>query len=296
MGRTVRQKRKGRSSRPVVKQPASRKRPTNPTGNVIIAENWDKALTLTQNYRRLGLLNRLRAPAGGVEKLGSAAVAAAAALAAKQNTKKSKGSGGVGGAADPFSLLGLGAGTRAAASQAVREVRVERDAAGKIVRVVDDGVTAYNSPLPDLLNAMSDEDDEDEDEDEDDEDDKDEDGERENDASSYDVWGGFADHPAVVTAGRTKARRPVGPRHVRHQSAGERAWLQALVDHYGPAALDAVDDADRNRTSEALLAKMARDRRRNPMQHTAADLRRRLATFRADGGAARRVAVDDEKQ
>ena len=44
MGRSVRQKRKGRSSRPVIKQSNSRKRPLNPTGNAIIAENWYAAL------------------------------------------------------------------------------------------------------------------------------------------------------------------------------------------------------------------------------------------------------------
>ncbi|OAX85440.1 nucleolar protein 16 [Emergomyces africanus] len=71
MGRIL-QKRKNRSGAPRVKQRSNRlkngNKKINVLGNAIIAQNWDKKLTLTQNYRRLGLAAQLNAPTGGSEK------------------------------------------------------------------------------------------------------------------------------------------------------------------------------------------------------------------------------------
>lgn len=44
MGRTVRQKRKNRSSRPKVKQTNRPKKALNPLGNDLIAKNWSVLL------------------------------------------------------------------------------------------------------------------------------------------------------------------------------------------------------------------------------------------------------------
>ncbi|EFX02475.1 cell division protein [Grosmannia clavigera kw1407] len=266
MGSNIRQKRKARSSRAVVRQSNSRKRPLNPTGNAIVAQNWDKKQTLSQNYRRLGLMNRLHNPAGGVERLGTDVEAArkqAAALAAAQQTVdllRINGQAGLlqGGAAAVAAARS--ATSKAAAAGGVREVRVERDADGKIVRIVRDEAemktgSAVLRPIDDLLSVME----------------------------NQEEWAGFGDETAVVTSSATTpvvaaleamARQPVGPHHVRHQSQGERSWLQTLADHYGTAEPD-----------DNTLAAMARDRRRNPMQRTAADLGRRLANFRANGGS-----------
>lgn len=277
MGRSVRQKRKARSSRPVVTQSNNRRRPVNPTGNAIIAENWDKDQTLSQNYRRLGLMNRLKVPTGGIERLGTDAVKERAA-------NKSKTDARIEHYIDPFNKTAneiLGDKRQAPATSAasksignIREVRVERDAKGRIVRILGDTAPVHN-PLNDLLNDLEDEEEAEE---------------AEAATKTYEEWDGIEDAPkkkskkkaekaaaatAVVAALEQLASRPVGPKHVRHQSHAERVWLQTLVDHYG--------ETD---PSDATLAAMAFDRRRNPFQRTAADIRRRLATFRAEGGAA----------
>ncbi|CAK7273990.1 Nucleolar protein 16 [Sporothrix epigloea] len=282
MGRSVRQKRKARSSRPTVRPSNNRRRPVNPTGNAVIAANWDKEQTLTQNYRRLGLMNRLKVPTGGIERLGTDAVKERAAPDSERVKHYT----------DHFNdtavaiINGTQADRRPKTASSIREVRVERDANGRIVRVLDDAAPAHN-PLNDLLNDLEDEEDEAE-------------AEAEAASTTYEEWDGIAEDasnnksgkgkgkgkgksgkkeqavtPAtpVVAALEQMANRPVGPKMVRHQSEGERAWLQTLVNYYGEANPD-----------DAMLATMAFDRRRNPFQRTAADLRRRLATFRAEGG------------
>lgn len=289
MGRSVRQKRKARSSRSVVKQSNNRARPVNPTGNAIIAENWDKDQTLSQNYRRLGLMNRLKVTTGGIERLGTDVVKERAAAKSKTDARIEH-------YVDPFNktaseILGdkrqAPAKSSSSSSANVREVRVERDANGKIVRILGDTAPAHN-PLNDFLNDLEDEEEEEE---------------EEAAGKTYEEWGGIEETPKtkskkkleraaakaaaasstssasastpVVAALEQLANRPVGPKHVRHQSHAERVWLQNLVDHYG--------ETD---PSDATLAAMAFDRRRNPFQRTANDIRRRLATFRAEGGAA----------
>ncbi|OAQ95767.1 hypothetical protein LLEC1_00378 [Akanthomyces lecanii] len=69
MGREL-QKKKRRSGRQPIRQSNKTKKILNPRGNNIIADNWDKKSTLSQNYRRLGLVSRLRAPTGGHEEWG----------------------------------------------------------------------------------------------------------------------------------------------------------------------------------------------------------------------------------
>ncbi|PNY25483.1 Nucleolar protein 16, partial [Tolypocladium capitatum] len=220
MGREI-QKKKRRSMR----QPVRPKNPgkvLNPRGNTIIARSWDKKETLAQNYRRLGLVARLKAPAGGTERrlIGTTARPSPS---------------------DPFAITTIG-------EAVVSEARVERDADGKIVRVL--GHPADN-PLHDPLAAL----------------DSDSDPEGDGDGAE---WGGIAEAEAraggstdVVRSLIEESHNPA-PRKPRHQSEGEREWLERLVAKHG-------DDAQA----------MARDGKLNPMQQTAADLARRIKLLKS---------------
>jgi nucleolar protein 16 len=242
MGREL-QKRKRRSSRPAVRQPSSRgMAKKNPRGNEIIARNWDKTLTTTQNYRRLGLVGRLNAPTGGAER-----------DLAELQAKRNKDAGHTPGAVDPFAIQTTGT------ESVVSEVRVERDADGRIVRIL--GATGRANPLNDPLNDL------------------DTDSEAEEEfADDGETWGGIEEaggkksnknkKPKTVEA-RTEVVRQLEaeanmPREkrVRNQSEREREWLASLVERHGDN-----------------VRAMARDRRLNPMQQTAADIAKRLRKF-----------------
>ncbi|KAK6855995.1 ribosome biogenesis protein Nop16 [Apiospora arundinis] len=206
MGREL-QKRKRRSSRPAVRQPSSKpRRITNPLGNDIIAHNWDKDLTTTQNFRRLGLVARLNAPTGGVEP----------------NLRSKKASGRSTKPTDPFAIATTGMKD----GNLVTEAKVERDENGKIIRIIStNGKKAKPNPLNDPLNELeTDSEAEAEEEDEDMEDDG-------------QTWGGIEENEDgvrtdVVKALEAEANRP-RHKHIRGQSEREREWLQDLIDKHG---------------------------------------------------------------
>ncbi|KAI1736231.1 ribosome biogenesis protein Nop16 [Xylaria scruposa] len=231
MGRDL-QKRKRRSSRPATRQPSStRSKLTNPLGNNIIARNWNKKETMMQNYRRLGLVSRLRAPTGGVEpKLRSAT--------SKPTSTTSK---------DPFAIHG-------AKGPVATEAQVERDESGKIIRVIG-GERKRPNPLNDPLAEL----------------DTDSEAEEESgDGENAEEWGGLEgedeedEQNEIVRQLENEANRPV-EKKPRTASSREAEWLQTLVDRYG-------DDT----------AAMARDRKLNPMQQTAADIARRIRKMKKD--------------
>lgn len=169
---------------------------------------------MSQNYRRLGLLARLKAPTGGTEKRLHATT-----------TRTSPN--------DPFAIATM-------ENAIVSEARVERDADGKIIRII--GHSKPN-PLNDPLNELDDEDDEVEEE-------------------AGEEWGGiedeYADATDVVKSLLAESRRPDVAKP-RHQSEREMEWLGKLVAKHG-------DDT----------AAMARDRKLNPMQQTASDIAKRI--------------------
>jgi nucleolar protein 16 len=134
----------------------------------------------------------------------------------------------------------------------VQEVKVERDASGRITRVVRD-----TNPLNDPLNDLG-------------LDDSDAEAQQQQQAREqeqqrrYEAWSGFQDgaedtaRPEVLRALEREANQPT-EKTVRHQSGRELEWLQRLVARHG-----------------ADTAAMVRDFKLNPMQQTAADIRRRL--------------------
>ncbi|KAI0969682.1 ribosome biogenesis protein Nop16 [Xylaria arbuscula] len=230
MGREL-QKRKRRSSRPAIRQPSSnRPKLTNPLGNSIIARNWNKKETTMQNYRRLGLVQRLRAPTGGIDrKLQTASTSTSKPATSKKN---------------PFAIHGADAGGAVSA-----EVQVERDENGKIVRVVSTEKRRRPNPLNDPLVEL------------------DTDSEAEEEEEDAEEWGGFEggeEGSEIVRQLEDEANRPV-EKKPRTASTREVEWLQELVDRHG-------DDT----------AAMARDRKLNPMQQTAADIARRMRKWKGD--------------
>ncbi|KAI1310113.1 ribosome biogenesis protein Nop16 [Xylaria venustula] len=229
MGREL-QKRKRRSSRPATRQPSSnRSKLTNPLGNSIIARNWNKKETTMQNYRRLGLVQRLRAPTGGIDRKLQTSTTSAKPTASK----------------NPFAIHGADAQGAAAVSA---EVQVERDENGKIVRVVSTEKRRRPNPLNDPLVEL------------------DTDSEAESAAEDAEEWGGFEgeEENEIVRQLEDEANRPV-EKKPRTVSTREAEWLQELVDRHG-------DDT----------AAMARDRKLNPMQQTAADIARRIRKWKGD--------------
>ncbi|KAF4927220.1 Nucleolar protein 16 [Colletotrichum viniferum] len=140
MGRDL-QKKKRRAGQKT-RQPNRPKKLLNPLGNDIIAKNWNKKETLTQNYRRLGLTARLRNPTGGVEKT----------LSQVERLKSAKP------APSPFDIAPM-------EQAVVDEARVERDENGKIVRIHYSKSSRAN-PLNDPLNDIEADSDEEEEEEE----------------------------------------------------------------------------------------------------------------------------------
>ncbi|KAL7802324.1 ribosome biogenesis protein Nop16 [Trichoderma aethiopicum] len=228
MGREL-QKKKRRSGRPPVRQSNRTKKILNPRGNSVIAKNWDKNETLAQNYRRLGLLARLKTPTGGTEKklLSSDSPSAPATTTATSKP-------------DPFAIT-------TTEKAILSEAKVERDAAGNIVRVLGRKANPLNDPLNELDFSSEQEDDDDGD-----------DGEE---------WGGINDDGVgttdVVKSLIEEAKNPAPPK-VRYLSERETEWLETLVAKYG-------DDT----------RAMARDIKLNPMQQTAADIAKRLKKLKA---------------
>ncbi|KAG5986388.1 hypothetical protein E4U43_005527 [Claviceps pusilla] len=198
MGREL-QKKKRRSNRQPVRQSNKTKKILNPRGNNIIAQNWNKNETLAQNYRRLGLLARLKAPTGGTEKKLGAAATTSTTHATSKN--------------DPFAITCLD-------KAIVSEAKVERDGDGKIVRILSRSRAEKANPLNDALCALESDSD------------SEAGGEGWGAVAEREAAEEAGQAGEIVRSLIEESHNPA-PKMKRYQSEAERAWLQRLVDRYG---------------------------------------------------------------
>ena len=216
-------------------------------------KNRDKKETLHQNYSRFGILAKINnvVGSGALAKTTNAKLSKTQRLALIRN-------GGHSATVSPSDPLAVHpsaspattATSNVTATARIAEVRVERDASGKILRVIRDEPAPAHNALNDPLNKLD-------------------------DPAYFAVkddgkeWGGFEDdgddgddddetRPQVVRELERQASIP-GEVTVRYQSDREREWLDRLVAKHG-------DDT----------FAMARDHKLNPMQQTKADIARRL--------------------
>lgn len=126
----------------------------------------------------------------------------------------------------------------------ISSVKVERDADGKIVRVLHKA-----NPLNDPLNDLESDDDD--------------------HSAPAEQQQNEDDEEAETKVVHLLERQAAAPteKYNRHQSAREREWVERLVAKHG-------EDT----------AAMARDLKLNPMQQTAGDIRRRLKTYKEKTG------------
>jgi nucleolar protein 16 len=248
MGREI-QKKKNRSGTLVKRRkPKSQKKILN---NPIIAANWDKSQTITQNYKRLGLTSKLNKHTGGYERKADDAEQLEAGYPGRTKKRQDE---------DALSIAGH---KQAAALSALGEARIVRDPeTGAILEVIETKAPNRN-PLNDPLNDLDSSDDE-----------KDElpawtrkgnqhgnieDGEFE----------GFGDDDGktdVVRALEARASMPA-KKYKRKQTENEVAFIEELVKKYG-------DD----------VGKMTRDIKINYMQRSEGDLKKRIKIWREAGG------------
>ncbi|KAL8972488.1 MAG: hypothetical protein Q9197_002753 [Variospora fuerteventurae] len=252
MGREL-QKKKNRSSLPRVKQkPKSKK--LDLRANPIVAANWEKSQTLSQNYRRLGLVSKLNARTGGVEKKSLNHPITSSSSSATETKKKKR---------DVLAIA-----NKNPTALVPGTVRIERDPeTGAIVRVLRDGdeegdgergkgTREWNGRV--LRDVLLDEGDEDE---------------------GGDVMGRLGrqqqhDLPGLVMSSGEEGTGLVpelvmqaamggGKKRPRKQSKREEEWVEQLVARYG-------ED----------VGQMARDRKMNPMQQSEGDIGRRVRMWK----------------
>lgn len=153
----------------------------------------NKKETTTQNYRRLGLVGRLKAPTGGVEP------------SERSQNLQGRSTKPV----DPFAIS-------RPKHAVVTEARVERDENGKIIRVLD-GKPENNNPLNDPLNDLDSDEEEYEDMEE---------------AEEWDGIEEDMEGSGIVPQLETEANRPTVKKK-KTQSSREKEWLQRLVEKHG---------------------------------------------------------------
>ncbi|KAI9792692.1 MAG: Nucleolar protein 16 [Peltula sp. TS41687] len=272
MGREL-QKKKNRSSLPKVRQkPRSKKVVVQ--GNAIIASQWNRAETLSQNYRRLGLAARLNGVTGGTERKiekGKSVMEDVDEEGEEGNSLAIVGGAATAAALGRNNVMSIGS------SDVVEEVRVERDERGRIVKVIRSGAAAAEAeeqerrkrkrnPLGDPLNDLDDDDDEEEEEEEEGQQQQREIGKgrmkNKKKQKTTTTTTTTADR-GVIPELEKQASRMVAPPRVRKQSVREEEWIRALVDKH-------ADD----------VRAMFWDRKLNPRQQSEGDIRWRVESWK----------------
>ena len=247
MGRVL-QKKKNRSGTARVRQkPKSEKRILN---NPIIAANWDKSQTITQNYKRLGLTSKLNKHTGGTERKADANQQLEAGKPGKTRKRQDE---------DALSIVGH---KQASLQQGLSEVRIVRDPeTGAILEVIESN-TAKANPLNDPLNDLDSDDEEDQ-----------QPGWARRGTQHGNVeegdFEGFGDDDGKTDVVRQLEARASMPakKYKRKQTDNEIAFIEDLVRKHGDN-----------------VSKMARDMKINYMQRTEGDLKKRIKTWREAGG------------
>ena len=244
MGREL-QKRKNRSGVQKVRQkPKSKKRQLN---NPIIAANWDKSLTLAQNYKKLGLAAKLNKFTGGQEKK----VSDLRQRGGEGDDEEWQGLDEV----DPLNITSSS--KRKKQQLDLAEAKIERDPeTGAILRIIEQDVAKAN-PLNDPLAEFDSEE-------------EDEHDEVFNIRNQHANTGNTAEttlaKTETVKALEAQAARPAA-KYKRRQPEGEVQFIEELVQKYG-------ED----------YGKMARDTKINYMQRSEGDLKKRIKKWKEAGG------------
>ena len=283
MGREI-QKRKARSGIAKIRhKPKSKKLLLS---NPLIAKNWNKSETLSQNYARLGLARKLNGHTGGVEASARSAPSISGTGTGTEAVRRPKD------ALDVRATNSVKAGKRNPVGESevkVQEVRIVRDSEGKIVRVLEEEQKEkaghWAKPLDDAMNAFDDPEYDSEHPFSDDDDDDTSSTRRKRGAEDRSghrqhVAGGFVGSALAATEGSganaimagdggsivgqlTAAAAMPGHKKVRKQSDREREWCAALVEKHGRSG----------------FAAMARDPKLNVMQQSEGDVRRRVVKY-----------------
>lgn len=193
------QKKKQRSSVPrATQKPKSKRLPVK--ASPLVAANWDKRLTLSQNYRHLGLTSRLNARSGGTE-------VKAADTERRREEKRSE--------QDPLAV----AATRPATATGLKTAKVVRGEDGRILRVIHDEKGRKN-PLNDPLAAL----------------DEDRDAESASDGSlrtDHDTMKPTGVVPQLEAAAQIERTNILEKKKPRKQSQREQEWIERLIAKYG---------------------------------------------------------------
>ena len=197
MGRML-QKKKSRSSVPrATQKPKSKHLPVK--ASPLVAAKWDKHLTLSQNYRRLGLISKLNSRSGGTE------IKAVDGNHPNED-KQSK-----------HDSLAVAA-SRPATSTGLTTARVIRDQEGRILKLVDKE-EGWTNPLNDPLAAMQEH--------------IEAEGALDNsNGTSHDRFNHDRVVPELEAAALTELTK-ITKKKPRKQSQREQEWIEQLVDKYG---------------------------------------------------------------